>query len=146
MRRLRARTFKDALRRPRQGRRHRKARMTWFPQLARVSLIVTLAAGIAAAAAYATYTGSSHNPETSLTAGTVAISDDDAAGTVVSLTDANGGDAATGCIEVHYTGSLAAEVRLYGAASGALASHLDLAITRGSGVSGFPGCGSFVPD
>jgi hypothetical protein len=108
--------------------------------------VVVLLAGAASTAAYAAYTASSKNTANTLASGTVSLTDDDAGGTIVSLSAADGGDASTGCIEVHYTGTLPAAVRLTGTASGPLAAELDLTVTRGTGVAGFPGCGSFAAD
>ena len=55
------------------------------------------------------------------------------------------GDTTTGCIEVSYAGSLAADVKLFGTASGALGQYLTLKVTRGTNAGAFPNC-NFTPD
>lgn len=120
--------------------------MRRFRHLLRAVIVVSLAAGVAGATTYAYFDGSTRSQGNRLTAGTVALTDDDSGGTVVSLSNADAGATATGCIEVHYTGSLPAEIRLRALVSGAVANDLDLRVTRGTGASGFPGCGSFSPD
>ena len=121
--------------------------MARLRRLLRTFLILTLVAGVATTAAFAAFTGSKSNPDNQFQAGTVAITDDDDNGStpIVSLAAGDGGDATTGCIEVHYTGTLPAEVRLRGSTTGPLASKLNLRITRGTGVATFPNC-SFTPD
>lgn len=114
-------------------------------------LLSVLAVGVVAAAAgvgtFAAFSSSTQNGPNSFAAGTVTIGDDDGTtGTVLSLTAAKPGDTATGCIKVSYTGSLAANVHLYGSVSGALAPYLNLTVTRGTGSSTFPACGSFTAD
>ena len=123
-----------------------RAGIARMSRVARLATAFVLVAAIAATAAFGAFSGASKNPGNAVASGTVTIADDDAGGAVVSLADADGGQSATGCIEVHYTGSLPAEVRLTGSATGTLANQLDLTITRGTGASGFPGCGSFSPD
>jgi predicted ribosomally synthesized peptide with SipW-like signal peptide len=114
-------------------------------------LLSVLAVGVIAAAAgfgtFAAFSSSTSNGGNSFAAGTVLISDDDGgAGVLVSLANAKPGDSATGCIKVTYTGSLAANVRLYGTVTGTLAPYLNVTVTRGTGAAGFPGCGAFSAD
>lgn len=74
-------------------------------------------------------------------AGTVVISDNDALGiTFDGASLLKPGDTQIGCVEVTYSGSLAADVRLFGAAAGGtgLEAYLDLDVARGTGT-----CASF---
>jgi predicted ribosomally synthesized peptide with SipW-like signal peptide len=113
-------------------------------------LLSVLAVGVIGAAAgfgtFAAFSSSTSNSANSFDAGTVAIADDDAGGTLVTLSTAKPGDSTTGCIKITYTGSLAANVHLYGTVTGALAPYLNLTVTRGTGAATFPGCGSFSAD
>lgn len=87
----------------------------------------------ATAAAFSDQTGSTGNQ---FQAGTVALSDDDSGS---ALFDGAGllapGDVEVGCIEVTYSGSLDAEIRLYGAVTGGtgLEAYLDVTVERGTG-------------
>jgi hypothetical protein len=113
-------------------------------------LLSCLAVGIIAAAAgfgtFAAFSSATQNGGNSFASGTVTLSDDDAGAALVTLSNAKPGDSATGCIKVSYTGSLAANVRLYGTVTGGLAPYLNVTVTRGTGSATFPSCGSFSAD
>jgi hypothetical protein len=82
------------------------------------------------------------NPGNSFVSGTVKVSDNDAGTALVSLANAKPGATATGCIVVTYTGTLAANVRIFGTTTGTgLDQYLDLNVTRGT-ISGTPAAGS----
>jgi hypothetical protein len=117
----------------------------------RRALGVLLLAGVAATAAggatYGAFSGVARSEGNAVTAGTVALADDDGWAPLVSLPDADAGQSASGCIRITYSGTLAAQVRVYGAATGTMAGHVDLEITRGTRPSGsFPSCTGFTPD
>jgi hypothetical protein len=58
-----------------------------------------------------------------------------------------GDPAVTRCIDVTYTGSLDASVRMYGTTGGTgLAQYLNVTVTRGEKNAAFSGCGDFVAD
>jgi len=117
---------------------------------ARKVLLSVIAVGVIAAAAgfgtFAAFSSSTQNGGNSFSAGTVVITDDDAGATLLTLSTAKPGDTATGCIKVSYTGSLAANVHLYGSASGSLAPYLNVTVTRGTSTSSFPSCAAFTAD
>jgi hypothetical protein len=87
----------------------------------------------ATAAAFSDQTDSAANQFAS---GTVVLSDNDAGS---ALFDGSSllvpGDSQVGCIEVTYSGSVDAEVRLFGATTGGdgLEAYLDLTVERGTG-------------
>jgi hypothetical protein len=109
--------------------------------------VVALVAAVTGTGTYAAFSGTSANPSNSFTAGTVAIGDNDAGGTLLSLSNARPGDSSTGCIKVTYSGSLDANVRLYGSASGSLPTYLTLTVTRGTDSSpSFASCANFTAD
>ena len=64
----------------------------------------------------------------------------------MTLSNAKPGDFTTRCITVTYSGSLAANVRIYAAVSGAMGSYVDLTVTRGTNSSAFPSCTNFTAD
>jgi hypothetical protein len=79
--------------------------------------------------------------------GTVLLADNDAGAAVVSLTNADAGATAAGCIVVSYSGSIDASVRLYGSSTGTLPAYLGLKVTRGTQASpSFSGCTGFTAD
>lgn len=108
---------------------------------------VSVVAASAGAGTYAAFTAVSSNTGNAISSGTVAIGDDDNAGTLMSLSNAIPGNQTTGCVKVTYTGSLASTVRLYGTVSGLLAPYLTLTVTRGTQASpAFPSCTGFNAD
>ena len=110
-------------------------------------LVVAIVAAVTGTGTYAAFSGTTANPANAFTAGTVAIADNDAGGSLLSLSNARPGDSSTGCIKITYSGSLNANVRLYATASGSLPSYLTLTVTRGTDSSpSFPTCGSFTAD
>jgi hypothetical protein len=121
-------------------------------RLRRFALLVALAliALAAGGATFAAYRATTQNDGNRIEAGSVALSDNDSGGAVVSFSTGYPGHTDTGCIKVTYTGSLAATVRMYGTTSGTgLDQYLDLRITRGSyspSDPGFDSCNNFTAD
>jgi hypothetical protein len=119
------------------------------PRKLLLTLLLTGAAGTCAGAAtHSAFSDTTASGESSFSAGSVSLSDNDAGAALVSLpAAAQPGDSSTGCIKVTYGGSLPASVRLYATVSGGLAAHLTLTVTRGDdGSPSFPSCSGFVPD
>lgn len=111
------------------------------------ALVVGIVGVVSGAGTFASFSSTTANGGNTFAAGTVAISDNDAGGTMLTLSNAKPGDSATGCIAVTYGGTLPADVRLYGSTSGGLASYLTLTVTRGSDPTpSFPGCAGFSAD
>jgi hypothetical protein len=114
-----------------------------------LSAMVLGAGGLTAGAAtFSAFSATTGNPGNQFAAGTVALADDDAGAALVSLpANARPGDSSTRCIRVSYSGSLAAQVRLYASVSGGLADHLTLTVTRGSQPTpSYPACTGFSAD
>ena len=108
---------------------------------------VALAVSVAGHSVYAAFSRTTSSSGNAFAAGTVSIGDNDGAGAMLSLTSAAPGDSDTGCINVTYTGSLAAGVRLYASVSGSLASYLNLTVTRGTdSAPSFDSCSGFGAD
>lgn len=79
-------------------------------------------------------------------AGSVSISDDDSGQAMFQAPAMAPGDSLTRCINVTYTGNVAAPVRLYATnASGDLRPDLNLTITEGTGATDV-NCNNFVAD
>jgi hypothetical protein len=120
----------------------------------RLLLAVVVMGWVAAAVGYGSYsafTATTSNTGDTLAAGTVAISDNDGAGTLVTLSNAKPGSTDTGCITVTYTGSLAANVGLYVSSltGTGLGAYVTLTVTRGSfspSAPAFRSCTNFVAD
>lgn len=111
-------------------------------------LVVGVAALVVGSATFAAFSSTTQNSANDYEAGTVHITDNDAGGAMLTLTDASGGSSTSGCILVTYSGSLTSNVRLYGSTTGDIAPYLNLTVTRGTDNSpAFPTCGgSFTPD
>ena len=110
-------------------------------------LVVGLIGGLTGAGTYASFSSTTASGGNNFSAGTVVIGDNDAGSSLISLSNAKPSDSSTGCIAITYTGSLNADVKLYGSTTGSLAAYLTLTVTRGSDPSpSFPGCGGFTAD
>jgi len=118
----------------------------------RFAIAVAIAALVPAAgsATYAAFRATGSNDGDRLEAGSVKIADNDSGGAMLSFSGGYPGHTDTGCIEVTYTGSLAAAVRLYGTTTGTgLDQYLDLKVTRGTyspSNPGFDSCTNFSAD
>jgi len=121
--------------------------MSTTRKILRSVVVVATVAACVGAGTYAAFSGTTASAGDGFTAGTVAIGDNDAGASVVSLAAAAPGAVSTGCVAVTYTGSLDAGVRLYAALSGTLAPYLTLTVTRGTDPSpAFASCSGFTAD
>ena len=119
--------------------------MSTTKKVLRTLVVLGLVGGLAAVGAFSAFSSETSNPGNQITAGTVALSDNDGDVALYNLPNAEPGDSATRCIRVTYSGSLAADVRMYTAnAIGALGPHVNLQVTPGAGNNG--NCSDFVAD
>ena len=82
------------------------------------------------------------NPSNSFASGTVKIGDNDAGTSLAGFSAGRPGSTSTGCINVTYTGTLPANVRVSQTTTGSdLGNYIDTVVTRGS-FSGTPAAGS----
>src|SRR5919205_1280896 len=81
-------------------------------------VVLGLVGVVAGVGTWSAFTATTANSGNTFAAGTVAIGDNDAAGAMFSLSGLKPGDSDAGCIQVTYTGSLAANVKLYGTTTG----------------------------
>lgn len=113
-----------------------------------ISLIVVgLLSTVTGVGTYAALSATTTNSGNAFSAGTVAIADNDADTAMLSLSSAGPGDSDTSCIRVTYSGSLDADVRVYGSSTGSLPAYLTLTVTRGTDPSpSFDSCANFTAD
>lgn len=99
----------------------------------------------------AAFNATTINGSNSWAAGSVAISDDDAASLMFNVSGLKPGDTGTKCIRVTYNGNLAANVKMYTSAqSGTLGQYLDFTVQQGDGgtfadCTGFSGANIYTP-
>ena len=85
----------------------------------------------------AAFNATTDNGANSWTSGSVVLSDDDSASVMFNISNMKPGDTATHCINVTYTGTLTADVKLYGAVAGTgLSTYLNTTVDIGTGAAG----------
>jgi predicted ribosomally synthesized peptide with SipW-like signal peptide len=110
------------------------------------ALVIGLVAGGATFSAFNAQTTSTGN---SFGAGTVSLTDNDSGSAMFTLPNMRPGAPVSRCLQVTYTGSLPAGVKLFGATTGGtgLEAYLNLTVTRGTIASAtFPDCTGFTAD
>ena len=112
------------------------------------ALCVGALGSLAAMGVFGAFSGTTSNAGNTITAGTVAIADNDAGAAMYSISSAKPGESVSKCIKVTYTGSLDADVHIYTPSSiGSLGQYVELTITPGTQTtSTFPSCTGFTPD
>ncbi len=120
-------------------------------KLLATSVVLGAVGVLAGFGTWSAFSSTTSNEANKFEAGTVALSDNDGGGVMFNLTGLKPGEpGASGakCIEVSYTGSLDAAVKLSGSTtSGSLGTYLNLKVTRGTISSPtFAGCTGFSPD
>jgi len=112
------------------------------------ALCVGALGSLAAMGVFGAFSSTTTNAGNTITAGTVAIADNDAGAAMYSIASAKPGESVSKCIKVTYTGSLDADVHIYtGSTIGSLGQYVDLTITPGTQTtSTFPSCTGFTPD
>jgi hypothetical protein len=111
-------------------------------KLAASLAVLAACAVLGGAATWSNLNSTATNPSNSFSAGTVQITTNSGGAPVVALSNAKPGAVATGCIDVTYTGTLPANVKLYGSGAGTgLNQYLNLIVIRGT-FSGTPSSGS----
>jgi hypothetical protein len=122
--------------------------MSTTGKLLRTLAIVGVTGTVAGGGAFSAFTSQADNDTNRVAAGTVTLTDNDAAGFLYQLDDAKPGAASTPrCIRVSYTGSLGANVKLYtpSTVGATLSPHVTLLIEAGTQASpSFPSCTGFT--
>lgn len=115
-----------------------------------LSMVVLATLGlVAGAGTWSAFSDTTDNTGNTFSSGTVTLNDDDGGSTpMFTMAGLMPGSTDSACIVVDYSGSLPANVYLFGATSGTgLDQYLDLKVTRGTKSGGaFDGCGTFSPD
>lgn len=111
-------------------------------------LCVGALGSLAAVGVFGAFSATTTNAGNQISAGTVAIGDNDGGSALYSLTNVKPGESVEKCIKVTYTGSLNSDVRLFvTGAGGSLAQYVDVTITPGTQSSStFPSCTGFTAD
>ena len=112
------------------------------------ALCVGALGSLAAMGVFGAFSATTTNAGNTITAGTVAIADNDAGAAMYSIANAKPGESVNKCIKVTYTGSVDADVHIYTTSTiGSLGQYVDLTITPGTQTtSTFPSCTGFTPD
>jgi hypothetical protein len=112
---------------------HRGSRRRLQHKLLGSMVVLGLVGLVVGTGAWSAFSATTGNPGDNFQAGTVTLSDNDSGAMFVNLTGLIPGNTYTNCIRVDYTGSLAAEVRMYGTTGGTgLANYLTMTVTRGT--------------
>lgn len=111
-------------------------------------LVVGLLGGVVALGVFGLFSATTQNSGNEISAGTIAISDNDAGSAMFNITNAKPGDTWTRCIKISYNGSLPVDVKLYELGGGGqLSPYLTLKLEQGTQAeSTFPSCTGFTPD
>jgi predicted ribosomally synthesized peptide with SipW-like signal peptide len=130
------------------SKRAERARRGSLQKLGVSMVVVGLLGVVAGLGTWSAFSDTTDNSGNTFASGTVDLNDDDSGNAMWSLNNAAAGDSDTSCINVTYSGSLPAGVRMYGTTSGTgLDQYLDLVVTRGTLVApAFDSCATFVPD
>jgi len=118
-------------------------------RLGLTALVLLVAGALGGAGTWAAFLATTVNTGNAFAAGSVTIDDSNPGSTpMLSLAGAVPGDTDTSCITVTYSGSLDANVSLYGTTTGTgLAQYLDLTVTRGTGLTDpYDSCAGFTAD
>jgi hypothetical protein len=111
-------------------------------KLATVALGLVATSLVWSGGTFSAFNQTSAMPSNSVATATVDIADNDSGTKVLDLAAAQPGSSDTGCVSVTYSGTTAANVRLFATIAGTgLAPHLNLTVTRGT-FSGTPAAGS----
>jgi len=110
-------------------------------------LVVALVGTVVGIGTWSAFSSTTENSGNQFEAGTVTLGDDDSDGVLFNLSALKPNDTSDKCINVTYSGSLAASVKVYGSGSGGLGQYLTLTVTRGTIASpAFPSCTGFTAD
>lgn len=101
-------------------------------KLLAIAVALLLSAAAWSAGTWSAFDRTAASPGNAVATGSVALADNDGGSALLSLSGARSGSSVTSCANVTYSGTVPADVRLYGTVSGGLASYLTLTITRGT--------------
>lgn len=108
--------------------------------------IVALVGAAVGMGTFSAFSSTTSNSGNTFAAGTVHLTDNDSGSAMYNVSAGAPGTAVVKCIKLTYSGTLAANVKLYTTSSlGAVANEIDLTVEKGtsSGSPTFPDCGTF---
>jgi hypothetical protein len=120
--------------------------MTKTKKVLRTLVVLGVVGALATVGAFSAFSSQTDNPGNEIVAGTVEIEDNDAGGALYDIAAAKPLDPQESCIEVKYTGSLAANVRMYRVpgALGSLGPYANVKVEYGTQATpSFPSCTGF---
>jgi predicted ribosomally synthesized peptide with SipW-like signal peptide len=110
-------------------------------------LLIGATSALAGFGTFSAFSSTTTNSGNSFAAGTVFVDDNDAGAAMYTVSNQKPGVATTRCIKVTYSGTMAADVKLYTTSTvGAVADYIDLTVEKGSGNPAFPNCTGFSPE
>lgn len=115
----------------------------------RTLLVIGVVGTVAGVGSFSAFTSQADNDDNIVSAGTVVLADNDGdTAPLYAIAAAKPGSTQTSCIQVSYTGSLDATVKLYTPSTiGALGPDVDLKIESGTQASpSYPSCTGFTPE
>src|SRR5215210_4581858 len=120
--------------------------MSKTKKILRSLVVVGVVGAVATAGAFSAFSGQTDNTNNQITAGTVDVQDNDGTGALYSISAAKPNDPKENCIEVKYTGSLPADIKMYRVpgALGTLAPYANIKVEYGTQATpSFPSCTGF---
>jgi hypothetical protein len=108
--------------------------------------VIGAVGGLAGFGTFSAFSSTTSNDGNTYAAGTVYVGDNDAGSAMYTVSDQTPGDTVVRCIRLTYTGTLAADVKLYTTSSvGALGDYVTFSVEKGSmpGGTTFPNCTGF---
>ncbi len=112
-------------------------------------LVLGVVGTLAGVGTFSAFSSTTDNTGNTFAAGTVYLADNDAGAAMYTVSNQKPGDTTARCIRLTYTGSLAADVKLYtGSPINALGDYVTFTIEKGSMPvgTGFSGCAGFSPE
>ena len=127
-----------------EAKRSEQTRRAWLYRGLAVLASLGFVSVLVVTSSRAAFVDTTDNATNTFAAGDVVLNDDDTGSVLFNVANLKPGDSRTRCIAVTYTGSLTADVRMYGTAGGTgLADYLDVQVQIGSG-GNFASCTGFV--
>jgi predicted ribosomally synthesized peptide with SipW-like signal peptide len=116
-------------------------------KVVRTLLLLGIVACIAGAGVFSAFSSQTENSGNVITAGTVALEDNDGGSALYAMTAAKPGESKVSCIKVIYKGSLPATVKVFTPSTiGELGTSVNLKVEAGTQTtSTFPSCTEFTP-
>jgi predicted ribosomally synthesized peptide with SipW-like signal peptide len=128
--------------------KEREVSMDRYRKLLLTVLVLGMLGAVAGMGTFSAFSSTTSNSGNSFAAGTVYVDDNDSGSAMYSVSNRKPGDTVQKCITVQYSGSLAADVKLYTTSSiGALGPYINMTVEKGTATGAtFPGCGTYTSE